>query len=218
MSDETAGSGESLREAVEVMDRLWSFGGWEVTQTHESLRRYLVEETYEVLDAIDSGDPDALREELGDLLLQVLFHSRIAQASGAFTVDDVAATLVAKLAARSPHLTNGHTGPMDVAEQEAAWEVAKKAEKARASCLDGIAMAQPSLALVDKILERARRAGFPDELVPDDLRTVRIDGSGDTEATLRSAVLRFADAIRAAERSAGTTPLDPGTWKRHWLP
>lgn len=217
MSAETTGPGESLREAVEVMDRLWSFGGWEVTQTHESLRRYLVEETYEVLDAIDSGDLDALREELGDLLLQVLFHSRIAQESGAFTVDDVAATLVAKLAARSPHLTNGHTGPMDVAEQEAAWEVAKKAEKARESCLDGIAMAQPSLALVDKVLERARRAGFPDELVPDDLRTVRIDGSGDTEARLRSIVLRFARAIRAAERSAGTTPLDPDTWKRHWV-
>jgi XTP/dITP diphosphohydrolase len=115
-----------LREAAKVMDRLWAFGGWEVTQTHESLRRYLVEETYEVLDAIESGDPDSLREELGDLLLQVLFHSRIAEESGAFTVDDVAATLVAKLAARSPHLSNGHTGPLDVAEQEAAWEVAKR--------------------------------------------------------------------------------------------
>jgi XTP/dITP diphosphohydrolase len=210
------GPGDMLREAAEVMDRLWAFGGWEVTQTHESLRRYLVEETYEVLDAIESGDPDSLREELGDLLLQVLFHSRIAEESGAFTVDDVAATLVAKLAARSPHLSNGHTGPLDVAEQEAAWEVAKRAEKARESCLDGIAMAQPSLALADKVLERARRAGFPDELVPDELRTVRIDGSGDTEAALRGVVLRFADAIRTAERSAGAGPHDAEIWKRHW--
>lgn len=217
MNPATTEPGEGLREAAEVMDRLWSFGGWEITQTHESLRRYLVEETYEVLDAIDSDDAEALREELGDLLLQVLFHSRIAEASGLFTVDDVAATLVAKLAARSPHLSNGHTGPMDIAEQEAAWEVAKKAEKARASCLDGIAMAQPSLALADKVLERARRAGFPDELVPDELRVVRIDGSGDTESALRSAVLRFADAIRTAERSAGSDSLDEKDWKRHWI-
>ncbi len=216
VSTEMTGPGDMLREAAKVMDRLWAFGGWEVTQTHESLRRYLVEETYEVLDAIESGDPDSLREELGDLLLQVLFHSRIAEESGAFTVDDVAATLVAKLAARSPHLSNGHTGPLDVAEQEAAWEVAKRAEKARESCLDGIAMAQPSLALADKVLERARRAGFPDELVPDELRTVRIDGSGDTEAALRGVVLRFADAIRTAERSAGAGPHDAEIWKRHW--
>lgn len=216
---ETTKPGGRLREAAEVMDRLWSFGGWEVTQTHESLRRYLVEETYEVLDAIDSGDPESLREELGDLLLQVLFHSRIAEAAGQFTVDDVAATLVAKLAARSPHLTNGHTGPVDVAEQEAAWETAKAVEKARPSCLDGIAMQQPALALTEKVLDRARRAGLPDDLVPDELRVVRIDGSGDTESVLRSAVLRFAGRIRTAEddaRADGRGSFDAQVW-RHYL-
>lgn len=215
-------TGDALSRATEVMDRLWSFGGWEITQTHESLRRYLVEETYEVLDAIDSGDPDSLREELGDLLLQVLFHSRIAEAAGEFTVDDVAATLVAKLAARSPHLTNGHTGPLDVAEQEAAWEAAKAVEKSRPSCLDGIAMAQPALALADKVLERARRAGLPDDLVPDGLRCVRVGESGDTEAAFRGVVLDFAAAIRAVEKSAaggddrGAPLLDAEAWRRHW--
>jgi len=211
----------SLREAAEVMDRLWSFSGWEVTQTHESLRRYLVEETYEVLDAIDSGDPDELREELGDLLLQVLFHSRIAEAAGRFTIDDVAATLVAKLAARSPHLTNGHEGPLDVAEQEQAWEVAKKAEKARPSCLDGIATAQPALSLADKVVERARRAGLPDHLIPAELRTVSITGDGGAEAALRSATMRFAETVRAAEKAAHADgvphgDLDAQAWERYW--
>lgn len=72
--DDGRRAGEALVEAVEVMDRLWGFGGWEVTQTHDSLRTYLLEETYELLDAIQSGDPVSVREELGDLLLQVLFH------------------------------------------------------------------------------------------------------------------------------------------------
>ncbi|MFD6859228.1 MazG family protein [Rhodococcus sp. NPDC060090] len=215
-------TGDALSRAAEVMDRLWSFGGWEVTQTHESLRRYLVEETYEVLDAIDSGDPDLLREELGDLLLQVLFHSRIAEAAGQFTVDDVAATLVAKLAARSPHLTNGHTGPLDVAEQEAAWEAAKAAEKARVSCLDGIAFAQPALALADKVIDRATKAGLPEHLVPAALRTIRISGDGSAEDSLRTATRRFISAIRATERAAhaegiGCGGLDAGAWTRYWV-
>ncbi|SUE16989.1 ntp pyrophosphohydrolase [Rhodococcus gordoniae] len=216
MTDYTA-----LVEAAAVMDRLWSFGGWEVTQTHESLRRYLIEETYEVLDAVESGDPDELREELGDLLLQVLFHSRIAEANGQFTVEDVATTLVAKLAARSPHLTNGHTGPLDVAEQEAAWEVAKKAEKARASCLDGIAMAQPALSLTDKVIERATRAGLPAHLVPAELRLVRVTGDGDAESALRSATMDFVAAVRAAEKAAHADgvpygALDTDAWERYW--
>jgi XTP/dITP diphosphohydrolase len=205
------------------MDRLWSYGGWEVTQTHDSLRRYLLEETYELLDAIDAGDPVGLREELGDLLLQVLFHSRIAQesASDPFTVDDVARGLVAKLSLRSPHLTNGHTGPLDVAEQERAWEAAKAVEKARESCLDGIAMAQPALALAEKVVERATKAGLPAELVPDELRTVRIVVGENAEDTLRKAVLAFAARVRAAELAAQVNGIEPGRldadgWARHW--
>ncbi|WP_084734068.1 MazG family protein [Rhodococcus sp. RD6.2] len=205
------------------MDRLWSYGGWEVTQTHDSLRRYLLEETYELLDAIEEGDPVGLREELGDLLLQVLFHSRIAQESATdpFTVDDVARGLVDKLALRSPHLTNGHTGPIDVAEQERAWEVAKAAEKARASCLDGIAMAQPALALAEKVIERATKAGFPVELIPDELRVVRIVVGDNPEDSLRKAVMAFAARIRRAEtrsRAAGSdvANMGSGDWHRVW--
>ncbi|WP_371384257.1 MazG family protein [Rhodococcus sp. GXMU-t2271] len=215
--------GERLLRAVDVMDRLWGFGGWEVTQTHDSLRRYLLEETYELLDAIEEGDPHGLREELGDLLLQVLFHSRIAEESGTdpFTVDDVADTLVAKLASRSPHLTNGHSGPIDVAEQEAAWEVAKAAEKARPSCLDGIATAQPALALTDKVIARATRAGLPAHLVPPELRTVHVTGDGGAEDALRSATLQFVATVRATEKAAHADGvpyggLDADTWVRYW--
>ena len=108
--------GDRLVEAASIMDRLWNRGGWESTQTHESLSVYLVEETYEVLDAIRSDDESDLREELGDLLLQVLFHSRIAQAHGVFELDDVAGALIAKLVHRSPHLVS--SGAVDIAEQE----------------------------------------------------------------------------------------------------
>lgn len=213
--------GAGLVEAVRVMDRLWSYGGWEVTQTHDSLRRYLLEETYELLDAIDAGDPVGLREELGDLLLQVLFHSRIAQESATdpFTVDDVARGLVTKLALRSPHLSNGHTGPVDVAEQERAWEAAKAEEKSRASCLDGIATAQPALALAEKMIERAVRAGLPETLVPDALRVVRIVVGENAEDGLRRAALAFAARVRSAETSAaaaGLGSLCAADWQRHW--
>ncbi|WP_072812168.1 MazG family protein [Rhodococcus zopfii] len=215
--------GDRLLDAVDVMDRLWGFGGWEVTQTHDSLRRYLLEETYELLDAIDEDDRAGLREELGDLLLQVLFHSRIAQESPTdpFDVDDVADTLVTKLSQRSPHLTNGHTGPLDVAEQEAAWQAAKAAEKARESCLDGIAMAQPALALAEKVIERAGGAGLPGAMIPSELCTVRLGGDTDAEHRLRKAVVAFAGRIREAENTAEADrgerrPLSADDWHRFW--
>ncbi|MFF1549606.1 MazG family protein [Rhodococcus erythropolis] len=149
--------GDRLVEAASIMDRLWNRGGWESTQTHESLSVYLVEETYEVLDAIRSDDESDLREELGDLLLQVLFHSRIAQSHGAFELDDVAGALIAKLVHRSPHLVS--SGVVDIAEQERAWDALKAAEKARASSMDGIARSQPPLLLAEKVLSRAAKAG-----------------------------------------------------------
>ncbi|WP_280221084.1 MazG family protein, partial [Nocardia neocaledoniensis] len=159
---DTAVVAAGLAGAVEVMDRLWNFGGWETTQTHDSLRPYLLEETYELLDAIQTGDYETIKEELGDLLLQVLFHSRIAEAAGEFTVEEVAATLVDKLVHRSPHLVAADlpasTSVTDkIAAQEKAWEERKSAEKSRRSCLDGIAMAQPALALAEKV--RGRRGG-----------------------------------------------------------
>jgi XTP/dITP diphosphohydrolase len=208
------------------MDRLWNFGGWEITQTHDSLRPYLLEETYELLDAIQHGDSDTIREELGDLLLQVLFHSRIAEAAGEFTVDDVAATLVAKLVHRSPHLLDVTIDPAaplqeKVAAQERAWEERKTTEKSRRSCLDGIAMAQPALALAEKVRSRSLRARLPDELIPDDLRVIHLGGPGSAEERLRKATLTFAAQIRNAEDSAefargARAPLSPDDWRAHW--
>ncbi|QTJ68397.1 MazG family protein [Rhodococcus sp. ZPP] len=210
--------GDNLVEAAEVMDRLWGYGGWEVTQTHRSLAHYLVEETYEVLDAIESSDTGELREELGDLLLQVLFHARIASASGNFDVDDVAATLVAKLVHRSPHLSEDVVGPVDIAEQERAWELRKAAEKARESCLDGIALSQPAASLAAKVMAKAAKAGLPTELIPAELEAA-LHAQADAETTLRAVTDEFIARIRAAEKAAraeGTQVLQPGDWSVHW--
>ncbi|MEV0359164.1 MazG family protein [Nocardia sp. NPDC050697] len=206
------------------MDRLWRFGGWETTQTHDSLRPYLLEETYELLDAIQQGDTETIKEELGDLLLQVLFHARIAEAAGEFTVADVAAVLIAKLEHRSPHLgaPEAFAGVAErIAAQERAWEERKSAEKARRSCLDGIALAQPALALAEKVVARAGRAGLPDELIPEELRVVRLGGDESAEERLRKATLRFADTIRATEDAAerardARLSLTPDDWRAHW--
>lgn len=222
ISAQASAAGSKLVEAVAVMDRLWSYGGWEVQQTHDSLRPYLLEETYELLDAIGAREPATVREELGDLLLQVLFHSRIAQASDTpFTVDDVAATLVAKLSHRSPHLGDVQVAPIDVRAQEQAWEERKASEKSRRSCMDGIALAQPALALTEKILDRSAKAGFPKELVPGALTTVTLGGATSAEEELRTAALAFAARIRAAEDSAEKDrgrrkPLLVGDWKKYW--
>ncbi|MFD6270259.1 MazG family protein [Nocardia asteroides] len=223
---DTAVVAAGLAGAVEVMDRLWHFGGWETTQTHDSLRPYLLEETYELLDAIQAGDYETIKEELGDLLLQVLFHSRIAEAAGEFTVDEVAATLVDKLVHRSPHLIAadlpaGTSVADKIAAQEKAWEERKSAEKSRRSCLDGIAMAQPALALAEKVRSRSARAGLPDDLIPDALRVVELGGPDSAEERLRKATLDFARAIRAAEDAAESArgerlPLTATEWRTHW--
>lgn len=210
--------GDNLVEAAEVMDRLWSYGGWEVTQTHRTLSHYLVEETYEVLDAIESAEPADLREELGDLLLQVLFHSRIASASGNFDVDDVAATLVAKLVHRSPHLGEDVVGPIDIAEQERAWEVRKAAEKARSSCLDGVAMSQPAASLAAKVIARASKAGLPPELVPAEI-TADSAAVVAAESRLQAATHDLIARVRVAEdaaRAAGKIELDAADWLDFW--
>lgn len=157
--------GARLLTAVAVMHRLRSPGGcpWDAAQTHRSLAPYLVEETYELLDAIDSGDPAALREELGDVLLQVLFHSRIA-AEGVdqrFDIDDVATDLVAKLTRRHPRVfaDPAESQPALGADPnpDADWETLKQAEKRRASVTDGIATGQPALALAAALYRRGGR-------------------------------------------------------------
>jgi XTP/dITP diphosphohydrolase len=156
--------GARLLDLVAVMDRLRSPGGcpWDAEQTHRSLAPYLLEETYETLEAIDSGDRDHLREELGDLLLQVVFHARVAaeDPEDPWTVDDVAAGITEKLVRRHPHVFADATAP-SAAHVEAAWEQLKAAEKQRGSVLDGIPPALPALALADATVRRARRAGLP---------------------------------------------------------
>jgi XTP/dITP diphosphohydrolase len=201
--------GARLLDAVTVMDRLASPGGdpWKRQQTHESLAQFLLEEAYEAYDAIESGDRDALREELGDVLLQVVLHARLAEnlpEDAAWNIDDVAGGLVDKLIRRNPHVF-GDAPTQDVDEIIEQWERIKKAEKARESVLDGIAWSQPALALTAKILARAGRAGVPVPLpTGDDLgeRLVRLvaDGGADAEGALRRAVLALAAEIRAAER------------------
>ncbi|AGL14595.1 nucleoside triphosphate pyrophosphohydrolase [Actinoplanes sp. N902-109] len=204
--------GARLLDAVAVMDRLASPGGdpWKQQQTHETLAQYLLEESYEAYDAIAAGDLDALREELGDVLLQVVLHARLAEnlpEDERWTVDDVAGGLVDKMVRRNPHVFAGEQVD-SIDEIIANWERIKKAEKARTSVLEGIALSQPALALAAKVLQRAERARL-DVPLPDDaglgsvlLRLVaqaRADGL-DPEAALREATLRHADAVRAAER------------------
>ncbi|WP_300018228.1 MazG family protein [Pseudonocardia sp.] len=222
--------GAALLDSVAVMDRLRSPGGcpWDAEQTHESLLPYLVEECYELYQAIEDGDRAAIREELGDVLLQVLFHARVAQPG--FTVDDVAADLVAKLVGRHPHVFAG-SETVDTAErQEHRWEELKRAEKQRESSVDGVATAQPAVALAAKLTSRTARAGLPDELLPTGsgvgealfALAARAKLAGvDPEAQLRTAALRFAADVRAAEsaaRDAGLDPhaLDGPAWLRFW--
>ncbi len=160
----------ALVEAVAVMDRLRSPGGcpWDAAQTHESLVRYLIEECYELAEAVEHGDRAAIREELGDVLLQVLFHARIAAETprddGGFDIDDVAADLVAKLVRRHPHVFGDATGPDPVpwtaGDQQQRWDELKKAERGKSGVLDGVAFGQPAVALAAKLGARATTFGI----------------------------------------------------------
>ena len=149
-----------LQRLVEVMDRLRSPGGcpWDAEQTHESLIKYLLEESYEFIDAIETDDRAGMREELGDVLLQVYFHSRIAQdhPTDPFSIEDVAEAIADKLISRHPHVFENLevSGTDEIIEN---WEAIKAREKGRTSAIDGIAMAQPALPLVAKILYRAEK-------------------------------------------------------------
>ena len=196
--------GERLVDAVALMDKLRTSGPWESEQTHDSLRRYLLEETYELFDAVHSGNADDLREELGDVLLQVLFHARIAEDAPQhpFTIDDVADSLLAKLGNRVPGVLAGE--PISLERQIAEWDERKAQErsvKARGSCLDGVPTGQPALALAQKVLGRVRDVGLPADLVPAALTTVTVSPDVDVENSLRTEVLEFMNAVRTAEKA-----------------
>ncbi|MFV8319897.1 nucleoside triphosphate pyrophosphohydrolase [Mycobacterium sp. 23] len=227
--------GERLIDAVAMMDKLRTAGPWESEQTHDSLRRYLLEETYELLDAVHSGNVDQLREELGDLLLQVLFHSRIAEDAALlpFSIDDVADTLMRKLGNRVPGVLAGEE--ISLQDQLAKWEEAKAAErsqKSRNSVLDDVHTGQPALALAQKVIQRVCQAGLPAEFIPAQLTTVTLSADVDAENTLRAAVLDFVEMVRGVEKSIAATrrgdsiaeeldmtPLGFVTeeeWRAHW--
>jgi XTP/dITP diphosphohydrolase len=156
-----------LLRLAEVMNKLRSPGGcpWDAEQTHESLIKYLLEESYEFIDAVETNDRAGLQEELGDLLLQVYFHARIAQddPQNPFTIEDVARGIADKLISRHPHVFSD-VQVSGVDEVISNWEEIKAAEKGRTSAIDGVALSQPSLPLISKLLHRAEKFGVELEL------------------------------------------------------
>ncbi|MEU3303414.1 nucleoside triphosphate pyrophosphohydrolase [Streptomyces sp. NPDC006678] len=205
--------GARLLDLVQVMDRIRRECPWSSQQTHKGLAKYGIEEAYELVEAIEDGDHDELREELGDVLLQVVFHARIAQedAEEPFSIDDVAGTIVDKLIHRHPHVFGDADAetPEDV---KAHWLRTKAVEKQRDSVTDGIPLGQPGLALAAKLASRVRTAGLDVELpsAGDDhgigyellTMAVRAEAEGhDPETALRAAARAYRDAIRAAEKA-----------------
>ena len=167
-----AAPGARLLELVQVMDTLRTSCPWDARQTHESLTPYLLEETYEAVDALTAGDQAAVREELGDVLLQVVFHARVAQErtdGTGYNIDDVADAIIDKLIRRHPHVFGdvSVSGPDEVKRN---WDAIKAAERTAAggggpgSVLDGVPLGQPALSLATQLLRRAERAGAPAEL------------------------------------------------------
>jgi NTP pyrophosphatase (non-canonical NTP hydrolase) len=226
-------AGAELLAAVAVMDRLRSPGGcpWDAEQTHLTLRRYLEEEAYELLEAIEDGDRAAMREELGDVLLQVLFHARVAAEDPAdpFTVDDVAAGLVDKLISRHPHVfAGGDPAVRDAVSQEHRWDQLKQIEKQRESSVDGVPFGMPAVSLAAKLAGRATKAGLPADLLPSKgnsgaelFALAAATRESYPEGELGAVCRRFARDVRAAEagaRAAGVDPLGMSAddWRRFW--
>ena len=225
--------GERLLDVVAVMDRLRSPGGcpWDAEQTHRSLMPYLLEEAYEAYAALEDGDPSALREELGDVLLQVAFHARLAEElpdGQRWTIDDVAGDLVDKLVRRHPHVFSQEAGRAASAEDlETSWEALKAAEKGRTSVTEGVPLGQPALSLAAKLQRRGGRLGVP---LPE------YDGLGgelwalvarcreagvDPEEALRGVSRSYRDSLSAAEAqllAEGREPAEVGgdEWRARW--
>lgn len=212
-----AASLAAMADLIAVMDRLRSPGGcpWDAQQTHASLVQYVIEEAYEVVEAIEDGDRPGLVEELGDVLLQVVFHARLAQEhpTDPFGMAEVAAGVAAKLRRRHPQVFGAEVtgagspgGPSQGADDGARgggpedlhgrWEQIKKAEKSRASVLDGIPPGLPALARAQKVLSRGRRAGLVDRgPEPDDGSSRRAGGEVSAEGVVGARLLEVvADA------------------------
>ena len=211
-----------VEQLVQVMDQLRSPGGcpWDAEQTHESLARYLLEETYEALEAMDQGDLGSLREELGDLLLQVVFHARIAQESDpTFSLDAIAQGVVDKLVRRHPHIFTDLVVTSNE-ELETNWAKIKEEEKQRESVTDGVPQAMPALQLATQLIYRARKSGViaVDSEVKESVRevigevsqeqiaallvaTVELarEADIDAESVLRAEMMRYRSRVRESE-------------------
>jgi XTP/dITP diphosphohydrolase len=208
--DEVPGS--HLLDVVAVMDTLRVSCPWDQKQTHESLLKYLLEEAYEAAEAIEMSDFAGMREELGDVLFQVIFHARVASersaTDGGFTIDDVADELAAKLRRRHPHVF-GDVSVSSADEVNQNWEAIKKAEKAEraaaagsepASVLDGVPFGQPALSLAAQLQRRAARAGI--RIFPDGAESSgdsRGSESGDSAAEIGAELMRVVARARAAK-------------------
>ncbi|MGW5678276.1 nucleoside triphosphate pyrophosphohydrolase [Streptomyces sp. NPDC003860] len=200
--------GARLLDLVQVMDRIRVECPWSSVPTHKDLAKYAIEEAYELVEAIELGDRDELREELGDVLLQVVFHARIAHEDPEepFSVDDVAGTIVDKLINRHPHVFGDETArtPQDVRD---IWLRTKATEKQRDSVTDGVPLGQPALALAAKLASRVRTAGLDVPLPAGEgvgyellALAAAADASGvDPESALRAASRAFHASIRAKE-------------------
>lgn len=199
---------DAFARLVAVMHTLRERCGWDAEQTHRSLVTHLVEETAEVVEAVEAGDDALLREELGDLLLQVVFHAEIAAEEGRFAIDDVADGIADKLVRRHPYVFADAAAPEDLM---GSWEERKRAEKGRTSALDGIPGPLDTLARAGKVVARARHhrveVELPAEPVDADevgqavlTLVARAQASGvDADQAVRDAVRALEDAVRAAE-------------------
>ncbi|QVQ55075.1 MazG family protein [Spiractinospora alimapuensis] len=234
-SDDQPELGARLLDLVRVMDTLRVKCPWDAEQTHETLAKYLVEEAYEAVEAIEHGDPATLREELGDVLLQVVFHARVAQErDDGFTIDDVAAAIVAKLVRRHPHVF-AETQVEGVDDVRANWETIKAAERAAkgeedASVVAGVPFGQPAALLAYELQKRAARNGIPEDLIAggDDTGAALFDAVAaerragfDPEMDLRAAARGFDTRVRAAETRARADGHDPRSlthaqWREYW--
>jgi XTP/dITP diphosphohydrolase len=200
--------GARMLDLITVMETLRRECPWDREQTHASLAPYLLEEAYEVVDTIESGDLDALREELGDVLMQVAFHAEVAED---WTVDDVAEGIVDKLVRRHPHVF-GDVTVADADEVNANWDKIKSVERGEdASIFAGVPMGQPALSLAAKLQRRAAKAGAPETLFTDEgpgaelfalVARMRAEGH-DPETDLRAAARRFHDRVRDWEDTGG---------------
>jgi MazG family protein len=210
---------DPLARLIAIMARLRDPDGgcpWDLEQTYASIAPYTIEEAYEVADAIERGDLSDLKDELGDLLLQVVFHSRMAEEDGAFAFADVAQAICDKMVRRHPHVF-GEAGHRDAAKQTAAWEAIKAEERAAKgepqSLLDGVPAALPALTRAEKLTKRAARVGFtwatPDAVVEklhEELAELTVEVATDDKAKIRD---EMGDVLFVCANLARLLDIDP---------